>query len=247
MLKLTVTSAPPGGWTRDEWLTHYTERHGPLVAATSPHVHRYTQGPTWLDGIPADLPGHDASLTCLTQVWFRDDEAMGRHYDDSAHAIVTADERLFCDYNTVVLTVGRETELMPEILDNGPKRYVRRPRVHISVFRKTASGTSPGQLQEAWLENQGPRILAHPQLRPYLRRYVQTHTAHLGPDVRLGESVHSVVDDFTFATKDEALAFWGTYRADDGLRRTEAEFTDQANDVLLFWHSHDVIVPLTDE
>jgi hypothetical protein len=63
----------------------------------------------------------------------------------------------------------------------------------------------------------------------------------------LGKSVHSVVDDFTFLTKDEALAFWCTYRADDELQRSDVEFTDQASGVLLFWQWHDVIMPLTDE
>jgi hypothetical protein len=247
MLKLTVTSAPPQGWTREEWLTHYTERHGPLVAAASPHIYRYTQGPTWLDGVPADLPGHDPRLACLTQVWFRDEEAIIMHYDDSTHAIVTADEHLFCDYNTVILTVGSECQLLPQVLDDGPKRYVRRPRVHVSIFRKAASRISPERLQETWLEERGPGILAHPGLRPHLRGYVQTHTARVGPDVPLGESVHSVVDDFTFPAKDEALAFWRTYRADDDLQRSDAKFTDQASDVLLFWQSHDVIVPPTEE
>ena len=248
VLTMSVTSAPPPDWSVEEWQTHYTERHGPVVAAApaSRHILRYTQGPTWSEGIDPAEPGFDPRLACLTQVRFRDHEAMDAYYNDPGRSTVQADELLFCDYDTVVLTMGHEHVLVPEAICSDSKRHALRPRINITVFRQPADRLDTVEFQRLWLHERGPAIAGHPSLAPYLKGYVQTHSTAPNTATPRKLSAHAVLDTFTMQTRADALDFWTAYRSDPDLVAAEDEVAGRTGTIVLFWRSHDVIIPVED-
>jgi hypothetical protein len=147
MIKLILGVARRADWSREEWLTHYTERHGPLAAGLkvfSQHTLRYVQNYALTPEIFSTIPNFARQIDGISELWFHDVAVLAAAYADPNYmALVRPDELTFCDLNAITGGIGLEYQILTETLDDTDKKWVRKSRTRLIIFRQAAPAVEP--------------------------------------------------------------------------------------------------------
>lgn len=134
MLKLVVTMKRKPGMSREEYRSYYETRHAKLMKLTSEYVLDYRRSypllnPTDPEKIynpsGAELINPDNSpFDCMTEVWLKDAEALGKLYELMARpdvaALVKEDNSHFQDPSTIRYVLCEEHRGWPAENSTGP-------------------------------------------------------------------------------------------------------------------------------
>jgi hypothetical protein len=248
MIKLTAAISPRADWTIAEWQVHYMERHAPLTASVTNftrHGIRYLQN--YVIGAPdvPDFPERDADRSGVTELWFDSVDKIREAYTEPDYfTYLRTDELRFASFDNILAGIAREDELFCSWNPAGNDRaYLSQPRFKIFVFRHRPVGGDRGTLQQAWRAQRAPIMIESEPFKTYVRRYVQT--SMLDDDVGMpGEVPHDLIDEFSFDTLADAIAFWGAYRASEQQRAADEQHSDRSKLWMLFARQHEVFGPL---
>src|SRR5882762_10180955 len=120
MIKVLAAFNRKLGWSVDEFLRHYKERHGPLIAGTAGftrHCRRYAQNypELRLDARPEPHLARDA----ISEMWFESLEGMGATYGAPDYLErARPDEHRFADFGSALIYVCEERKLK-RLADSG--------------------------------------------------------------------------------------------------------------------------------
>jgi hypothetical protein len=239
MIKLTLGVARRADWSRQEWLTHYTERHGPLAAGLKlfgRHCLRYVQNYALTP--PADFIIEDR-VDGVSELWFEDVASLQAAYADPGYMnLLRPDELSFCNLNSIIGGVGREYVILAEAMDESDKKWVRKCRSRLLVYRKAAEGISNAGLQRDWLE--GAEVISRQEnFRHYLRGYVQTHLQSDESPLP-GTCPYGAIDEFWFQSDADAVAYWSETRGEPAIDALSARLTVPLEALVVFARPHTV-------
>jgi hypothetical protein len=242
MLKLILGVSRRADWSRDEWLTHYKERHGPLVAGLEifgSQTLRYVQNYPFLPPSNAVIPNHAVMIDGISELWYSDLEAIRASYADPAYmSLIRPDELSFCDLNSIVGGIGHEHSIVAEPLQGNDKKWVHRSRCRLLIYRRAAAASSDSTFQRAWLDA-SERISGEDSFRRYVRAYVQTHIQN--EESPLPTSCpYAVIDEFWFRSDADAVAYWQETRSTSLVAQLERTVTLPDEALVCFVHSHTV-------
>jgi hypothetical protein len=235
MIKLTLGVSRRADWSREEWLTHYTERHGPLAAGLKifgSHTLKYVQNYAQTVDESAGLANHASWIDGVSELWFRDVEALRSAYADPGYmSLVRPDELSFCDLNSIMGGVGREYPIVKEPADDSDKKWVHKSRSRLLVYRKAAAGRPDESLQQQWLESAD--VISHEaSFRRYATAYVQTHIQN--DESPLPSSCpYGVIDELWFQSNADAIAWWKATREAKAIPELEQQVTAAAETLVL--------------
>lgn len=216
MLKVTIALKSRDDWTREETVTHYREHHAALVASSSEFtrfVVKYVQNYVVRPEDPV-FAGQRQDPVFVSQIWFRSREDFKAAFAVPQIRYIRDDERRFANFEGIIRQYGREVEIFDAETGSDAKAIVRRPRVNLFVVRSRKAGTAQAAFQEYWRGERARALVEDPVFQRYVRRYVQTHALD-GKWAVLDAGSDDVIDEFSFATLDDAAAFWDVYRAAD--------------------------------
>ena len=245
MVKVTAALRSRDDWTQEETATHYREHHGALVASSSDftrYLRKYVQNYVIRseDPIFADQR-HDRAF--VTQVWFPSLADMKAAFADPQAKYIRADERRFANFDGMVRHYGSEYELFDGDRADDAKAIIRRPRINLLVFRSRRSDLDQVAFQQYWRNERAGELVGHPLFQRYVRRYVQTHANEGGKSVLdIGSS--DVIDEFSFATRADATAFWTGYRGAAEIGAVDKAMTDAETSWFLLTESRVVCAEL---
>jgi hypothetical protein len=245
MIKLILGVSRRADWSREEWLTHYQERHGPLVAGLrlfGSHTRKYVQNyAIW----PEETSGITNHVDGISELWFNDIESLKAAYADPAYMdLVRPDELCFCDLNSVIGGIGHEYPVLVEATENTDKTWVRKSRVRLIIFRIAADGLSDAALRNEWL-SAADEISHCPSFARYVRAYVQTHLRNDESPLPSG-SPFGVIDEFWFQTEADAFAYWRDISETGPIRRLALQFTAPASAITCLVRGHAVFLDPSD-
>jgi hypothetical protein len=239
MIKLTLGVARRADWSRQEWLTHYTERHGPLAAGLKifgSHCSRYVQNYALTPA--ADFIIEDR-VDGVSELWFDDIASLQAAYADPGYMrLLRPDELSFCDLNAIIGGVGREYVILAEAMDESDKQWLRKCRSRALVYRKAADGISDTDLQREW-RDRAELISRQDSFRLYVRGYVQTHLQSDESPLP-GTCPYGVIDEFWFESDADAVAYWTETRGEPAIAALEARLTVAAAALVVFARPHTV-------
>lgn len=133
-------------WTREEWLTHYRERHGPLVAGTGSFA-RYFSGYAQnyaLENIQQE------GVVGVSELWLRDIDALADAFADPAYQQhVRPDEDVFTDQSQVRGGVGEQI-MLRDYDGTGEKGWARQPLFKIFVMHWPNAGVPVDAYRTEW-------------------------------------------------------------------------------------------------
>jgi hypothetical protein len=242
MLKLILGVSRRADWSRDEWLVHYKERHGPLVAGLQifgSQTLRYVQNYAFSPPSNAVIPNHAVMIDGISELWYSDLEAIRAAYADPAYmSRIRPDELSFCDLHSIVGGIGREHSILAEPLQANDKKWVHRSRCRLIIYRKAASHSSASTFQRAWLDATEKMSSEH-NFRRYVRAYVQTHIENEASPLPTS-CPYAVIDEFWFESEEDALAYWQETRSSSLTSRLERSASSPNEALLCFVHSHTV-------
>ena len=147
MIKVLAAFNRKPGWSVEEFLCHYRERHAPLVAGTAGftrHCRRYAQNypELRLNSRPEPHLARDA----ISEMWFDSIEEMGATYAAPDYLErARPDEHRFADFGSAMVYVCEEHEFKrPADSVEPDKHWAHLPRVKLFVFysASTASGAT---------------------------------------------------------------------------------------------------------
>jgi hypothetical protein len=242
MIKLTLGVSRRADWSRQDWLTHYAERHGPLVAGLKifgSHTLKYVQNYAQTPDESSPIASHASWIDGVSELWYRDVEALKSAYEDPGYmSLIRPDELSFCDLNSILGGVGREYPIVIEPVDDDDKTWVHKDRSRLLVYRKAAPEHSDASLQAAWLESAGT-ISQDSSFRRYVSAYVQTHIQN--DESPLPSSCpFGVIDEFWFRSNADAIAWWQETRVAEPIRELEQRVTSAAEMLICLVRSHSV-------
>lgn len=248
MIKLTAALLPKEGWTVEEWLTHYRERHAALTAATrnfNRHAVRYLQNSALHSPqIPA-FPELDNARVAVTELWFESLSKIAEAYNEPDYfTYLRTDELRFNTFEGIVAGVAEEHEVFSQwVHADDDRSYLLRPRVKIFAFRTRRDGIERDVMQQHWAGDRVGAFADFAPYREYVRRYVQTRM--LDADIGLPGGVsHDLIDEFYFDSVAEAIAFWSALRSDAGQRAADAAHSAPDKLWIMFATEHEVFGPL---
>jgi hypothetical protein len=220
-------------------LTHYQERHGPLAAGLKifgSHCLRYVQNYVQT---PASNLSIEDRVDGISELWFDDLGSLQAAYADPGYmSLLRPDELSFCDLNSIIGGVGREHVILAESMDDSDKKWLRKCRSRLSVYRKASAGTSDAVLQREWLQG-AAAISLEENFQQFVRGYVQTHLQ--GDESPLpGTCPYGVIDEFWFQSDADAVAYWTQTRRTGVMGGLEARWTVQDEAFVVFARPHTV-------
>jgi hypothetical protein len=188
--------------THPEWVDHYRNRHGPLIATTksfSRHLLRYDQHCAITIPLSEPLPYALADHDGVTEVWFGGTEDFARAFAEPDYdAFIRPDEDAFCDLKRVDMGLAIEALIVNENYDQ--------PGIKSFVFHKRAGARDRNYFQQSNLEFMTKQADLSPVFKRYVGRYVRNHM--LAIDTGLpGTESFDVVDEFRFRHIDDLKAF----------------------------------------
>jgi uncharacterized protein (TIGR02118 family) len=219
MIKVLAAFNRKAGWSEDEFLCHYQERHAPLIAGTAGftrHCRRYAQNypELHLDARPEPHLARDA----ISEMWFESLEAMAATYSAPDYLErARPDEQRFADFSSALVYVCEEHELKRQV-DSGEaeKQWAHLPPLKLFIFY-SASDTSRASVWQA------ARMHAEPERTDAdIARLVRGHvfsrrlTAPAADLPTQALDTTAGVDEFRFACISDARVF-----ADQFLGRVE--------------------------
>ena len=248
MLKLTAAISPRPDWTISEWLVHYSERHAPLTAAVrnfTRHGVRYLQNYAIHTPDVPDFPERDAARAGVTELWFESVDAIRAAYSEPDYfTYLRTDELRFCTFDNLIAGLAAEEELFAAWRPEGNDRaYLTEPRFKIFAYRHRIGSLDRPTFQRQWKEERAPALMSSAPFAQYVRRYVQSRT--LDDDIGLpGGVAHDMIDEFSFTTLADAVAFWSAHREDETQAAADARHADRAKLSIIFARQHEVFGPL---
>jgi hypothetical protein len=241
MIKLVGVPKRRAGWSAEEFYAHYYERHGPLSATVrefGKYAHQYTQNYALLRDMDPPLPNHALDRDGITELWFDDLDALIAAYREPDYlSVLRTDEKRFVDLDDIMVAIVQEHPLFEAAIEVEPdKAWAYRRRFHLFAFRAVRAGEALADFQKKWLAA-AEEIRASVPFARYARRYVQSHVIEADAGLP-GECVFGAIDEFTFDSIDDAVAFWRGYCATDALKKLDDQLTDSAGLKLFFGRSH---------
>jgi hypothetical protein len=239
MIKLTLGVAKRADWSREEWLTHYTERHGPLAAGLKifgSHCLRYVQNYVRMPA--ADFIIEDR-VDGVSELWFTDIASLQAAYADPGYMrLLRPDELSFCDLNSIIGGVGLEHIILAETMDDSDKKWLHKCRARLLVYRKAAAGISDADLQREWLQGT-EGVSRQDSFRRYVRGYTQTHLQSDKSPLP-GTCPYGLIDEFWFQSDADAVAYWAGTRGEAVVIALEARLTVPLEALVVFARPHTV-------
>jgi uncharacterized protein (TIGR02118 family) len=246
MLKILALFGRKPGWSEDEFLAHYTERHGPLVAGSSgftKHCARYVQNYAVRRAVGPAIEGNRTDRDAISELWFENVDAIHATYADAEYLLnVRPDELRFADFPSASTFVCMEHEIEAFSSEDEPdKMWAHQPRHRLFVFRSPRPGLQSAALQDAWLSST-LTIRGIAAYERYVKRYVQSHVTGADaadlPSAEAGQA--AVIDEFSFADGAAAVSFWDAFRRDPQILSLAGRWTNTEALQLFFAAAHTV-------
>lgn len=240
MIKLVATIQRRSDWSREDWLSHYAERHGPLTAsvhAFTRHSTKYIQNYVLsvLQAVPPEQSA--AAYDGVSELWFADVPALLAAYAEPEYMdILRPDELRFNTFETIKVLLGTE-----HVIDEGAprrddKRWAQAARCHTMILREPAAGITNAALQAGW-RDAGAVITADPAYARHAHRYVQTHAIEPVEELP-GACAFGLIDEFWTSSADDALALCKGLGASSELAELEAGLTVPGRMLTITAQSH---------
>ena len=245
MVKVTAALRSRDDWTQEETAAHYRDHHAALVASSSDFtrfIRKYVQNYVIRSEDPI-FSGQRHDRAFVTQVWFPSIEDMKAAFSIPQAKYIRADERRFANFDGMVRHYGTEYELFYGDGADDAKAIIRRPKINLFVFRSRKSDLEQSAFQHYWRNERARTLVGHPLFERYVRRYVQTHALVGEKSVRdIGSS--DVIDEFSFATRADAAAFWTGYRGAKEFGAVDETMTDRETSWIVLAESRTVCAEL---
>jgi uncharacterized protein (TIGR02118 family) len=210
MIKVLAAFNRKLGWSVDEFLRHYKERHGPLIAGTAGftrHCRRYAQNypELRLDARPEPHLARDA----ISEMWFESLDEMGATYGAPDYLErARPDEHRFADFGSALIYVCEERELK-RLADSGEldKQWAHLPPVKLFIFYAASNASRAGVWQAARMHAEPEKIDA--EVAQLIRGHVFSRrlTAEAADLPAQELDATAGVDEFRFACVSDALVF----------------------------------------
>jgi uncharacterized protein (TIGR02118 family) len=210
MIKVLAAFNRKPGWSVDEFLCHYKERHAPLVAGTAgftKHCRRYAQNypELHLDARPEPHLARDA----ISEMWFESVETMAATYGAPDYLErARPDEHRFADFGSALVYVCEEHELKRQADSGEPdKQWAHLPPVKLFIFYSASSASSAGVWQAARMHGEPEKVDA--EVARLIRGHVFSRrlTAPAADLPAQGLDTTAGVDEFRFTCISDALVF----------------------------------------
>jgi uncharacterized protein (TIGR02118 family) len=211
MIKVLAAFNRKPGWSVDEFLCHYKERHAPLVAGIAGftrHCRQYAQNYPAFESPWTQLEPHLAR-DALSEMWFDSLEEMGATYEAPDYLDrARTDEHRFADFGSALVYVCEEHEIShPTEANERDKQWAHLPLVKLFVFYSAPTASNAAVWQTA-------RIHVEPEkLQPANARLVRGHVFSRRVLVSAAdlpapsEDTTAGVDEFRFLSISDAVAF----------------------------------------
>lgn len=238
MLKVIAAFDRKPGWSRDEFLCHYRERHAALVAGTASftrHCGRYEQH--WA---LTPLPGLDRNISrdAVSAMWFDDLAAMEACYAAPDYLErARPDEQRFADFAGASVLACNERQVQSFMPAADPdRRWTRLPLFRLFLFHDRPGTESPaswGERQERWIETWQRNTAFASLVREYV---ISLKLADAAADLptQAGDAT-GAIEELSFTSRAEAEAFVGAVLSGSGACRARL-----ANARTLFAKAHTV-------
>jgi uncharacterized protein (TIGR02118 family) len=210
MIKVLAAFNRKAGWSVDEFLCHYQERHAPLIAGTAGftrHCRRYAQNypELRLDARPEPHLARDA----ISEMWFESLEAMGATYSAPDYLErARPDEQRFADFNSALVYVCEEHELKRQVDSGEPdKQWAHLPPVKLFIFYSASDASRVSVWQAARMHAELEKTDA--EMAQLVRGHVFSRrlTAPAADLPSQGLDTIAGVDEFRFACISDARLF----------------------------------------
>jgi uncharacterized protein (TIGR02118 family) len=197
MIKAIATFSRKPGWSVDEFLCHYKERHAPLVAGTAGftrHCRRYVQNYPYRASA-YHRPERVVQCDAISEMWFDSLEEMSATYAAPDYLErARPDELRFADFNSACVYVCEEHDRLrrpdPSSQD---KRWAHLPLVKLFLFHSA----------------EGPDWTHDPDFARSVCRHVFSRRLFINAaDLPTPQSDRTAgIDELSFESTHDALAF----------------------------------------
>lgn len=239
MIKVLAAFSRKPGWSVDEFLCHYKERHAPLIAGTASFTrfcHRYVQ----------NYPEHHAAgglstlgwpCDAISEMWFETVEAMQATYAAADYLErARPDEHRFADFESASVLVLQEQELWRNDTPCVPdKRWAQLPLTKLFVCY---SSRNPVVAREHGSDlPTRDFLLAHRICQHVFSRRLTLDVADLPSQL---SDKTAGIDEFKFHSMSDALTFADVWTA--GATQDDRTGYPEGAEILrlFFGRSHDV-------
>ena len=235
MIKAVALFGPKPGWSDDEFLAHYLERHAALCAGTASFTRncvRYVQNVPALDAGSFPVTDQGGRRLAVSEMWFRDATDMTTTYSaDDYLARLRPDEMRFADFETasVWLCEEREVWAAPATRKRDPdKAWAHASRITLFVFRSARAVHDVTAASGAWTASIPSILEAIPAFADGATRYriCQIRPEEVADLPSSAGDRTALIEQFDFATVAAAINFWLAYGVDERVLGLAREWTD---------------------
>jgi hypothetical protein len=207
MYKFIAAVHRRGDLTREQFRDHYSNRHGPLIEASTGfrrHLLKYIQhetvtpqrGPAFLTSGP----------DCLSALYFHDSNSFNAAFNEPDYAgPIREDESRFISFDSLILGAAFEV-----FLKTPPPTECQSNK--LLIYRKPSNGMNTTEFNDHWLSTQAPKLAKDAEFEKTVRGYVvnQFLLPSLTVDIEflLERQQFAMLEELWFDSEEASVAYY---------------------------------------